>query len=335
MTATTSTPVRSRTKVGWGDLAWLTWRQHRLLIVIGVGLAALGSLTAVAVAWAVGSPGNSAAEFLTAHLQPRVAGQLLTMFPMAFGALVAVFWAAPLLASEYEQKTHFVAWGQDLSPARWLLGKVVLLGVSAIGLTAVSGAAVQHLLTAVNTHVGTRGTVTGHLPFPPFLLDSYESDPLVQVGFAAFGFALGLVVSALTRRTVVSMGIALGLFLLVRLLVAVVWRPRFWTPERLVTPIDDQGRAEFDVLYAKMDDSMPVGSGYLDGSGNEVELSRSCYETDFNQCLRESGVVSFFADHHPIDRLVPFQLFEFAVFAVLAAGLLALAFRLVRRSHRL
>jgi hypothetical protein len=44
--------------------------------------------------------------------------------------------------------------------------------------------------------------------------------------------------------------------------------------------------------------------------------------------------VLFFTEYHPADRLVPFQLCESAIFLVLAAGLLALAFVRVRRADR-
>ncbi|GAA1346793.1 ABC transporter permease subunit [Saccharothrix algeriensis] len=329
----TSTPARQRTRVGWGDLAWLTWRQHRWQLVALAGAVALVALLCLVVTWVVNATGNP-------HHDIPVLGdftgaiRMATIAATGFGGLVAVFWAAPLLSREYEQKTTVVVWTQDITPVRWLAGKVVLLGVPAVGLAAALGSALVTAQHALNS-------VSGDYPvFPPFRDEPFESVPLVQVGYAAFGFALGLVTSAITRRTVLSMGLALGAFIAARVAVAKLWRPYYQTPLREVQPYSAS------YTLGPQDLHMYVMSGYLDAAGNEIEFPRACLEAptagvqsidsrgDFEQCLRDNGVVDKFIDYQPVERVAAFQLIEFGVFALLAAGLLALAFTWLRRTRR-
>ncbi|CCH34873.1 hypothetical protein ABZ816_20130 [Actinosynnema sp. NPDC047251] len=337
MTATTTpTPVRDR--VGWGDLAWLAWRQHRWQYLALGALAVLGSLTALVMAVIVRSSGSTAHVFPLVDISFSGATQFFALAPIAAGGLIGVFWAAPLLAVEYEQKTYVVAWGQDLTPSRWLLGKVVLLGVPAVGLSAGFGAAVTTLLRAMNEEAGGRfGLASGHLPFQPFATQPFEAVPLVQAGYAAFGFALGLALSAVTRRTLVAMAGTLGIFVVVRSLVGGLWRRYYWPAERVFQPLDTRN-VDTDATVGLLNGTMAVDNGYADAAGNEVAFPWACtngYDQPdgYYKCLADRGVVQYFHDYHPVDRLVPFQLVEFTIFVLLAAGLVALAFKWVRRSH--
>ncbi|QFZ23239.1 ABC transporter permease [Saccharothrix syringae] len=330
MTATaTAAPVVTRARVGWGDLLWLTWRRHRWTVLATavpvVGLAAV----ALVMTWHVEASGHVRHELPLPGYTYTGASEALTFLPTFGGALIAVFWAAPLLSREYEQRTHLTVWGQDLSPVRWLTGQVVLLGVPAIGLTAGFSAALVTLMNSMNAHA------VGDPPFRPFDYDVFEVVPQVQVGYAAFGFALGLALGAVTRRTVLSMGLALVGFFLVRGLVASMWRPYYLAPLRDVRPF----RAGRDgALQGPPPDAMVVDMGYLDGAGNEVDLVTSpCGDSpvgSFQRCMVEHGITDVYTDYQPLDRLVPFQLIEVGVFTALAAGLLALAFWWVGRAHQ-
>ncbi|GAB2981723.1 hypothetical protein [Saccharothrix stipae] len=329
MTATTTgvataAPVTERTRVGWGDLAWLTWRQHRWTIlgttVVVVGIVAL----ALGIAWHVDATGET--HRLFGRWRYLSVGQALVLTPALFGLVVGAFWGAPLVSREHEQRTHLVAWGQDVTATRWLAGKVVLLGVPAVALAAGLGLALITLMNSLNA------VSTDYAPFVPFDVPAFEAAPQVQVGYAAFGFALGLAFSATTRRTVLSMGLTVGLFFAVRAAVAAGWRPYFQAPVRVVEEYD-----EFDRSWSGHDGTWSVNGGFVDTAGNEVPFPDACDEVqgigEYARCLKETGV-RYFVDHHPADRLVPFQLFEFTIFTTLAAGLLALTFLWVRRARR-
>jgi hypothetical protein len=330
MTATTTgfaaaAPVTERTRVGWGDLAWLTWRQHRwaviglLVVVLGVVALALG------MAWHIDATG--ATHELFGRVRYVDAAQLLMVAPMTIGLAIAVFWAAPLLSREYEQRTHLVAWSQDITPTRWLASKVVLLGVPAVALPVGLGLAAIKLMNSVNA------VATEYRPFDSFASPAFEVVPLVQAGYAAFGFALGLALSAVTRRTVLSMGLALVSYLAARVVVAGFWRPYFQTPLREVEKYDP------DAQYwdGPGGGAWTVNSGFVDDAGNEMRFPEACSNlpdgADYAKCMADHHV-NFFVEYHPVDRLATFQLIEFAIFAVLAAGLFAVAFASVRRARR-
>ena len=323
-TTTDAAPVTRRARVGWADLAWLTWRQHRWAVV---GLAAVvGAVVALALglAWQIEATGGKG-ELLGRWSYLSVA-KVVTPAPMAIGLAIGVFWAAPLLSREYEQRTHLVVWSQDITPTRWLTGKVVLLGVPALVLSACVGLATTELMDSVDA------AESGFRQYGPLEPLAFDSTPLMQVGYAAFGFALGLAFSAVTRRTVPSMALALGAFIAVRAVVAGLWRPHYQQPLREVEPYDPGERA----WAGPGDGAWTVDVGLSDAAGNEIPFNAVCSGVngqDFVQCMEDNAVHTFTA-YHPAERLVPFQLFEFAIFTVLAAGLFALAFARVRRAGR-
>jgi hypothetical protein len=326
---TTARPV-ARARVGWGDLLWLTWRQHRWTVGATAALAGAVSALALGMAWHVEATGHVEHSLLFDEYDYLLLARALAFTPVLAGVVIAAFWAAPLLAREYEQRTHLVVWTQDVSPVRWLAGKVVLLGAAAAGLSAGLAGAVVVLMNSVNAH-----SVDGP-EFWPFGGDAFEAVPHVQVGYALFGFALGLALSAFVRRTVPAMALAFGAFFVVRGLVASLWRPRYAAPERMVSPFDPlpyagQGRQWPD------ESSLVVEIGYLDAAGRELG-DTPCVATrvaeDFTRCLADHGVVRNYVDHQPVDRVLTFQLVELGIFTALAAALLALTFRWVKRKHR-
>ncbi|MEJ2853753.1 MULTISPECIES: ABC transporter permease [unclassified Saccharothrix] len=324
-------PVQRRDKVGWNDLVWLTWRQHRWMVGVVAAILGVGAVLCLVLAAVVDATGET--EVLGGQVGVYGLAQLAALVPLGVGAVIAVFWAAPLVSREYEQKTSVVVWSQDLTPARWVLGKIVLLGVPAIGLAAGFGAAVRQLMAVVNELRPLE-----YRPFRPFEQQVFEAAPLVQVGYAAFGFALGLALSTLTRRTVVAMGLTLGGFIVARGIVMAAWRPYYQTPVREVWPYEINGSRPG---FSGPDDlRMYVDSGYLDAAGNEVSFPTVCARTarngdDFQQCMVDHGIVNNFSDYQPVDRVGAFQVTEFFVFAVPAVALLVFAYYWVKRSHRI
>ncbi len=322
-TTTAAAPVTERARVGWGDLAWLTWRQHRW--TVSATAVAVGGVVALALGMAAHIDATGEVQELFGRWGYLGVSQALAFTPIPLGAIIAVFWAAPLLSREYEQRTHLVVWSQDVSPMRWLAAKVVLLGVTAVALAAGLGLALIKLMNSVNA------VVTGFVPFRAFYSDAFEAAPQVQVGYAAFGFALGLAFSAVTRRTVLSMGLTLGVFFVVRAFVAGVWRPFFREPLRLVEPYGEHTGWDPDGT------TWTVRGGFADAAGDEMPFPQVCTgansNADYVECMVDKGVY-YVSEYHPVDRVVPFQLFETAIFLALAAGLLVLAFTWVRRARR-
>ncbi|MGO1056619.1 hypothetical protein [Crossiella sp. CA198] len=177
----------------------------------------------------------------------------LTEYPvLIFAGFIAAFWGAPLLSQEFEHRTHLWAWTQDISATRWLTTRI-------LGLIAV--------ITVLTSALGLAGTAAvrelhsmDSSAFPPFTSISFDLWPPLQVAYALFGFALGVAVSAISRRTVISMLVTLLGFAAVRVFVAEYLRPHYLTPMRIGTPL---GQRAADVGG----EGLTVGAGYLHTSG--------------------------------------------------------------------
>ncbi|MGP4017813.1 ABC transporter permease [Saccharopolyspora sp. 5N708] len=324
------------------DLAWVAWRQHRGLIILTALAVAVGTAWCL---WAYSRAGSlppcdvngcldgedSARELYSLAQQATY----LAYGVAAFSGVVAAFWGAPLLAREFEQRTHLWAWTQDVSPVRWLLTRILFLGAVITLLSVVLATTTSALARRVHSF--------SDWVIPPFATVGFELSIPVQLGYALFGFSLGLALSALTRRTVASMGITLIVFTAARVFIATVARPSYVAPVRQTTSLE--GPYPGIALGA---DVMHLDAGYLDTAGNTVSYSSPAYDgcsrvasnspspdtyqAILNSCLTDHGVIHRYADYQPADRLLTFQLIETGIFLALAAALLAVTWLRIRKS---
>jgi hypothetical protein len=315
--ATTSRPLspafQRRDQVGWADLVWLVWRQHRTLIAV----------TTLGVAIVAGLLWWDAADLYHASAYPFVENLVM---PAAAG-VIGIFWGAPLIATEYDQRTHLVVWAQDVSPIRWLTAKLTMLGAIAVVLATILGLADTTFINAINGDGHPVPDLYGRWGFAGF-----ESWIPLQIMYALFGFALGVAVSALLRRTVGSIAVTLVVFAAARFAVG-AWRLTFLPPLRHVQPPSG-------FLYGAPDPgAVEIGLDHIvNAAGNEIGLPSRCYsmttgEVDLG-CAKANGAVAVNVDYQPAGRLLPFHLIEFGIFAVLTAILLTVAVLTVRRQHQ-
>lgn len=288
------------------SLIWLTWRQHRWAIS-GVGIVAL---IAIWNLWSIES-------LRFAESSMPLGGFYSLIVQTAFGALVGAFWGAPLIARELEERTYFVAWGQDVTPVQWLRGKLIVLGGLAVLLAALIG-----------NGDGYFGSVR--------TWNSFEGNSLVQIGYAALGLALGVLIGLLSRNVVTAIAVTTVLFVVVRIVLAVWVRPFYWPPARVI--------ARWDDTPVVPDRGLELGHGYA-GSDLQPVPARSDCLTAVNEtsCMRRvDAAIGTYVDYQPVERVVWFQIAEFLVYALITAGLLAVVFRLMRngggwkpsRAHR-
>ncbi|ALG08488.1 hypothetical protein [Kibdelosporangium phytohabitans] len=285
-------------------MIWIAWRQQRVAIVSTAALAI--ALVALMVAhhrgvfygdqWYVRFP----LDLLVPHV------------PSTLGFAVAVFWAAPLISREYENRTHLVAWGQDATARQWLTTKVVLLATVAVALT-VAVAAVA------NRVFGMYGNVY-------YSTVAFETHPFLQATYTLFGFSLGLVSGALLRRTLPAMGATAVAFLAVRGVMSLGLREHLLPPARTFRP--------FTVAYTRPapDGSWMLADGYADATGQPMEINAAditgCGQiADQAACLKSKGVGGYYTEYLPAEQLPWLRLIEAGIYAVLAAVLLAVAFR--------
>lgn len=326
---TTSTTAAHQ-RVRWRDLIWIGWRQHRLMLTGTGAIALLGALLIALVSTTLANRGGIDTSVLFFDNLARPAA-LLEMCILGYSVVVAVFWAAPLLAKEYEQRTHLFVWSQDVSALRWLVGKTMLLATTAVAFALLLGAMGNVLLHQFNTVSAD----ASYPQFEPFDTPYFGAVPLVQAGYALFGFALGLLLSALCRRTVLSMGLTLVTFIVVRGVVAGAIRPHYQSPIR-----ETHSLRESDAMWSAHEHSMHVNGGYLDTTGDTVEYPHVCdigqsTAGDYQSCLAKHDIADSYVDYQPIERLGTFQLIEFGLFTGLALLLFAVTWRLMRRNTRL
>ncbi|MCO1578399.1 hypothetical protein M8C13_21855 [Crossiella sp. SN42] len=344
-TLRTDPPATSkRGGAGFLDLAWVTWRQYRWLVLgTALAVAAVSGFLLWSHFAASGLPpcGNACPDGGASPGLEAIARRVgLLEYPvLLFAGLVAAFWGAPLLSQEYEHRTHLWAWTQDVSPTRWLSTRLLALCAT---------------LTVLTGLLGLTGTlVTQYLhsqdssAFHPYQSMSFDLWPPLQIGYVLFGFALGVAVSAVARRTVIAMLVTVLGFAAVRVFVAEFLRPHYLTPLRQATPLGQQAKLEGANLI--------TGTGYLHTSGatmpqngelvaecrklaEQVSPSNATYsqvQAEMSKCLTERGWTQTYLDYQPDARVLPIQLVETGLYLGLAIVLLVLAVRLVRRTATL
>jgi ABC-type transport system involved in multi-copper enzyme maturation permease subunit len=126
-------------------MIWLTWRQHRLQLLLGTAVLALLALLLIPSGFAIASafrgsglpdclavPGSEChalqSVFDSRYSSLRFTIPLFLILP----ALIGVFWGAPLLARESEQGTHRLARTQSVGRLRWTLTKLATLSAATV-----------------------------------------------------------------------------------------------------------------------------------------------------------------------------------------------------------
>ena len=311
---------------GFRGLAWLTWRQHRWLVAITALAALVEAAVMAATSGTIRSHSpcpsvNSACVLKLIHYGALADWQLTLV--MVLPGFVAAFWGAPLIAQEYEQRTHLLAWAQDITPRRWLAAKVTLLTAASVVLAITLGIAAQQL-----AHIG-------NAVMPPdtvnmFTPAYFEASPELVGAYTICGLALGTAVGAVTRRLVPAMAVTLAMFAGIRLLVRDVFRPHYLPPKIALGGLDDTPHTGPDAFI--------IGTpGYANATGHPAQAPSQCLSVvsntpkQFDRCMRDHGITNSLLHYQPGSRIPTFQLIESGVFVALAVLFLAVAGYRMRR----
>jgi hypothetical protein len=130
-------------------------------------------------------------------------------------ALIGLFWGAPLAARELETGAFRLAWTQSVTRGRWLAVKLALVGLCSV--------AVAGLLSLMVTWWSSPLDRTYASQFIAF-----SERGIAPIGYAAFGFVLGVTVGLLIRRTVPAMAATVIPYIGARAAVTAL-RPHFMT----------------------------------------------------------------------------------------------------------
>lgn len=189
-------------------MTWLAWRQARAQTLI-----ALAAVLVVAIV--------ACADGRTSTMLRIWLSVLVVVVP----GLLGVFWGAPLVAAELESGSFRLAWTQDVPRVRWLARRLAVSGLA--------GMAVAGLLSWVVTWWAGPLDRGGLDQF-----GSFDSRGIVPAGYAAFAFALGVLLGVLLRRTVPAMAATLVGFTAARVAFRLLARPVLLPPVSTALALD-------------------------------------------------------------------------------------------------
>lgn len=307
--------------------------QHRRALWITGALAAVGiAVLAVGLWWASGASDSFAdtgcsfrntsvrctdavddftdSQIRFNHLL-RYAGGAMMVLP----AVIGLFVAGPMIGRELEDGTYRLSWSQSVTPARWLAAKLAVPAV-----LTVAGVCV---LSAVYAWAWSRGRGTNY-PVQWFAPEAYGAMGPAPVGYALLCLALGALAAILVRRALPAMGITLAVYAVVVLVMNYV-RSGLWPMRTETTPLGSELR------YPSAASDVHVG--WMTGGGTRLGDTTCINASDIDACMARHGATSQYIDYHPAAHFWPLQLIETGILLVLAAAAVAVAFRVLRRSH--
>ncbi len=231
-------------------MIWLTWRQFRTQAIAAAAalaiLALIFGMTGPHLAHLYDVSGlatcHARCSALTAGFLDSVKSDAI--YPVLYIAgvallyvtpgIIGVFWGAPLVTRELEAGTFRLAWNQSVTRTRWMAAKLALTGLAAMVTAGLLSLVITWWASPVD-RAGGFPTSFGQLSrFSPV---AFGARDIVPVSYAAFGFALGVAVGVLVRRTVPAMAITLAVFAAVQFILPNVVRPHLLTPVTATAPV--------------------------------------------------------------------------------------------------
>jgi hypothetical protein len=347
-------------------MIWMTWRQFRtqaivaagavavaaiVLLVSGIGLAHGYNTSGVPGCHGSGACSTAASNWIN---QLKGSGYELVFYGSLFlvyaaPAVIGVFWGAPLITREIEAGTFRLAWNQSVTRRRWLMVK---LGV--IGLTAMATSGLLGLMTSWWAHpiYAAAAKSTGNsLSITRLAPPLFGGQGIAPIGYAAFGFALGVTLGALIRRTVPAMAATLAGFAAVQLAWPFLVRPHLIPPLRASAPLNVNALNEILVNQSGngpatmlVQGAAKIKTGAWVLSNQTVTSSgksftgpptRACISGSTRQCNAWLASLHLrqLVTYQPAGRFWQFQWYETAIFLAAAIVLAALCLRLVRRKR--
>jgi hypothetical protein len=154
-------------------------------------------------------------------------------------AITGVFWGAPLIARELEAGTFRLTWNQSITRTRWLAVKLALTGVAAMAVTEAFSLIQAWWAAPIGKAVGLGGggSIFSETRFGVFVFPTHGITPL---GYAAFGFALGVTTGLLTRRPIPAMATTLAIFAAAQFITPLV-RPNLYPTSHTTVTIAAAG----------------------------------------------------------------------------------------------
>jgi ABC-2 family transporter len=338
-------------------MIWLTMRQFR-----AQALAAAAALAALAVTFGVTGPHlarlydtsglatcQSGCSALTASFLDSMKSD--TIYPVLYIAglgilyltpgIIGVFWGAPLVTRELEAGTFRLAWNQSVTRTRWMAAKLTLTGLAAMATTGLLSLIITWWASPIDRAGGFPITLGQLNRFSPV---AFGARDIVPVGYAAFGFALGVAIGVLVRRTLPAMAITLVIFTAVQVIMPNVIRPHLLPHSTATTAVSvDLGTAvmehngQLTVPVTSLPGAWIFSNQTITPSGHvfvlpDVPACQSGTQQQCNAWLATQHLRRQIS-YQPASRFWAFQWYETAIYLTLALALAG--FCIWRIRHRL
>lgn len=249
---------------------WFAWRQQRRqFLVVGIILVLFAALIIPTglhfwhtyqqtLASCAQNPANPTCNDLGSNLfQAQLDQILFHLVPLAIlflPMLLGMFWGAPFLAREYNEGTNSLVWTQSVSRRKWLSVKLAWILVA----TALFMAAFAALITWWSKTPNTLNMDRfGNNLF-------FSSQGIVPVAYGLFAVSFGIMFGAWFRKTMVAVGVVLGLFIALAIIAVPNFvRPHYMTPITITAPMGP------DTLDSKIPQgAWVVNRNIVDKNGN-------------------------------------------------------------------
>jgi hypothetical protein len=322
-------------------MTWLVWRQYRAQGAIASVLLAAAAAVILVSGFQMASHWHSMLVACAGNggclEQPLVSGVMsdLPYISLIVPVVLGMLWGAPLVAHEIESRTSDFAWAQSVTRTHWLTVKA--------GWLLLAAAACGGLLAALTTWWSGPINAWQASAFEP---GQFDTQGIVPIGYAVFAMALGIAAGTVARRTLPAIAVVLGGFIALRLLISDLLRPHYMaavtTYYHLTGSFTPPGQAWVlaQGAVSKTGVKVPAGWGSLGNSG----LPASCQNllnsaapakkggtmNAIFSCMQAHGWRGF-ATYQPSSRYWPFQGIETGIYLLLAAGLIAVTFAVIRR----
>ena len=328
-------------------MIWLTWRQFRAqAVVAAVGLVALALYlvylgNAIRHSYDTDIVGCLPADCDLALREFRhdygdtvgLLGALLIAVP----GLIGIFWGAPLVARELEERTDRLAWSQSVTRTRWLAVKLGFIALVTIAVTSLFSLLLTWSASRYDQVIGGR-----------FAAMSFDARNIVPIGYGLLAFVLGTVAGMVIRRTVLAMAITLAAFAIIQVLVPTAIRQHLMSPVTETVTLDAEVFQRMDGMSLRETGmfihgySVPDGWALTeesqvfnaDGTPYTEAAARTCFAGADRKATEACTIAQnlrFTHTYQPGSRYWAFQWIELGLFVALSALLAGFAFWWLRK----
>jgi ABC-type transport system involved in multi-copper enzyme maturation permease subunit len=343
-------------------MMWLAWRQARTQTLVTAALVAVFAILLLATgphlvtlyrdssfAACHHNCGQDASNFLNQlastapyHLIYLLGALLLVLLPVVIG----LFWGAPLIAREVESGSYRLAWNQTVTRERWLAVKLGVLGLTSMALAGLLSLVLGWWASPIDHAAAVGGAGGFQERFFPTI---FGARGVVPIGYAAFAFALGVLVGLLIRRTIPAMAVTLAVVAAALIVMPLAIRPHLMNPVRTSVALTTAGIQGLATNKSGGDLQVFAASPALPGAwilSNQVTTAsgatnlgampaacqpsanggpQACFGALAQKHLKQA------VSYQPASRYWTFQWLEFGIFLTVGILLAWASFWLIRR----